>query len=58
VHNVAKRDGGLQRIEIGDTIVNLDFTDSEKLLTFKIRKPTPAELNDTPSELVNPKDPI
>ena len=58
VHNVAKRDGGLQRIEIGDTIVNLEFTDSEKLLTFKIRKPTPAELNELQVNWLTPRIPF
>ena len=44
VHDVAERDGGLQRIELDDAIIKLDFTDDEKLLTFAIREPTLEEV--------------
>jgi hypothetical protein len=58
VHNVAMRDGGLQRLEIGSEIVQLDFTDDEKLLTFKIRKPTPEELETLEVNWLTPRIPI
>lgn len=58
VHNIAKRDGGLQRIEVGTEIVNLDFTDSEKLLTFRIRKPTHVEVNTLGINWLTPRIPI
>ncbi len=58
VHNIAKRDGGLQRIEVGNEIVNLDFTDSEKLLTFEIRKPTQDEINTLGINWLTPRIPI
>ena len=40
VQNISKRDGGLQRLEIGKVVVDLDFTDLDKLLTsIQIRNP-------------------
>jgi hypothetical protein len=58
VHNIARRDGGLQRIEVGTEIVELDFTDSEKLLTFKIRKPSQEEVNTLGINWLTPRIPI
>jgi hypothetical protein len=58
VHNIAKRDGGLQRIEVGDVKIGLDFTDSEKLLTIGIRRPTTKELNDLPVNWLTPRIPV
>ena len=58
VHNIAMRDGGLQRLEIGSEVVSLNFTDDEKLLTFKIRKPTPDELNTLEVNWLTPRIPI
>ena len=40
VHNVAKCDGGLQRIEVGDKVIDLEFTESKNLLTIVICTPT------------------
>ncbi len=48
VHNVARRDGGAQRLEIGPVIVDLEFTDQERLLTFQVRLPTDFELDSLP----------
>ena len=58
VHNIAKRDGGLQRIEVGNEIVNLNFTDSEKLLTFNIRKPSEEEVNTLGINWLTPRIPV
>jgi hypothetical protein len=58
VHNIAKRDGGLQRIEVGDEKIGLDFTDSEKLLTVKIRRPTTKELNKLHVNWLTPRIPV
>ncbi len=58
VHNISKRDGGLHRIDTGEVTIPLDFTDSEKLLTFKIRKPTTDELNNLQVQWLTPRIPI
>jgi hypothetical protein len=58
VHNVARRDGGAQRLEIGSVVVELEFTDSEKLLTFPIRMPTDNELESIPIYWLTPRVPV
>jgi hypothetical protein len=58
VHNVSKRDGGLQRLEVGGQVIELDFTDAEKLLTLKIREPTDTELRDLTINWLTPRIPV
>jgi hypothetical protein len=58
VDNVSRRDGGLQRLKVGDEEVHLEFSDNEKLLTFAIRKPTDFELDNLPVNWLTPRIPI
>jgi hypothetical protein len=43
VHDMAKQDGGLQRLEVGGVHIALDFVD-DKTLSFQLRQPTQEEL--------------
>jgi len=58
VDNIARRDGGLQRLKIGSEEIPLEFSDNEKLLTFVIRKPTDLELDTLPKNWLTPRIPI
>jgi hypothetical protein len=43
VHNMAKQDGGLQRLEVDGFHIALDFVDN-KTLSFQLQQPTQEEL--------------
>jgi hypothetical protein len=54
VHDTAKRDGGLQRIEVGRAHITLDFVD-DKTLLFQLRQPTQEELENLESLWLTPR---
>ena len=56
VHDIAERDGGLQRIEIDGIHIGLDFVE-EKTLSFDTRKPTKKELDELEIHWLCPRTP-
>jgi hypothetical protein len=57
VNDIAKRDGGEQRMTVNGVKIDLEFTEDKKLLTFRIRRPTEEELNSLQIHWLTPRIP-